>query len=160
MDRVEDGGVGWRRSIASYLTDKNVTVLDPSDKPIDIGIEDLENREARIKWKKSGEFDKVAECMKVIRNTDLRMVDLSDFLIVNLDLNVHPCGTYEELFLANRQKKPIILRIEQGKKFVPDWLLGAIPHKMIFGSWNKVKNYLDLIDGGGFCSPRWMFFNL
>ena len=160
MDRVPDGGVGWRRMIANYLTNKNVTVLDPSNKPIDIGIEDLENREVRKKWKSDGDFDKVAESMKIIRNTDLRMVDLSDFLIVNLDLDHHPCGTYEELFLANRQKKPIILRVEQGKDNIPDWLLGTIPHEMMFSSWASVKKYLDFIDGGGTPGSRWMFFNL
>ena len=33
--------------------------------------------------------------MKTIRAVDLRLVDISDFMIVNLDLNVHPCGTLE-----------------------------------------------------------------
>ena len=161
MDRVADGGVKWRRMISNYLIDRNVTVLDPSKKPIDIGIEDLENRESRQIWKQSGEFDKVAQCMKIIRNTDLRMVDLSDFLIVNLDLDVHPCGTYEELFLANRQKKPIILRIAQGKENIPDWLLGTIPHEMIFGTWEEVKEHLDEINEGRSAnSTRWMFFDL
>lgn len=42
--------------------------------------------------------------MKVIRSVDLRLVDISDFMIVNLDLETHPCGTLEEIFWANRQK--------------------------------------------------------
>ena len=160
MDRVKDGGVKWRRMIANYLIDRNCIVLDPSNKPIDIGIEDLENRSLREEWKKEGEFDKVAECMKVIRNTDLRMVDLSDFLIVNLDLDVHCCGTYEELFLANRQKKPIIIRIVQGKENAPDWILGTIPHETIFSTWYEIKEHLDDINEGRSANSRWMFFDL
>ena len=42
------------------------------------------------------------------------MVDICDFLVVNLDLDVHATGTYEELYWANRMKKPILVRIEQG----------------------------------------------
>ena len=147
--------------MANHLLNINVTVLDPSNKPIDIGIEDLENRELRRGWKKRGEYDEISQSMRIIRNTDLRMVDLSDFLIVNLDLDSHPCGTYEELFLANRQKKPIIVRIPQGKENTPDWLLGTIPHETIFSDWNQVKSYLHAInEGRSKVDSRWMFFSL
>jgi hypothetical protein len=161
MDRAADGGVGWRRMMANHLLNMGVTVLDPSNKPIDMGIEDLENRELRSDWKKEGKYDQISKSMRIIRNTDLRMVDLSDFLIVSLDLDSHPCGTYEELFLANRQKKPIILRIPQGKENTPDWLLGTIPHETIFSNWNQVKSYLRTINEGRIkIDSRWMFFSL
>ena len=161
MDRAEDGGVKWRRMMTNYLLDLEVTVLDPSNKPIDIGVEDLENRNERIEWKKSGNYEEVAQSMRVIRNTDLRMVDLSDFLIVNLNLDEQPCGTYEELFLANRQKKPIILRIPQGKENTPDWLLVTIPHNTIFSKWSEVKSYIDQVNQGKCATDsRWMFFSL
>ena len=160
MDRVPDGGVGWRRSVGQYLMTRGVVVFDPANKPIDIGIEDLESRYERKEWKTNKEYDKVSETMKVIRNTDLRMVDISDFLIVNLDLDIHPCGTYEELFLANRQKKPIILRVKQGKEKAPDWLFGTIPHQTIFSTWEEVKQYLDLVDSGAINDKRWMFFDI
>ena len=160
MDRVPDGGVGWRRSVGQYLMTRGVIVFDPSNKPIDIGVEDFDSRDKRNKWKKNGDYDRVAETMKIIRNTDLRMVDISDFLVVNLDLDTHPCGTYEELFLANRQKKPIILRVKQGKELAPDWLFGTIPHETIFSTWEEVKDYLDLIDSGNLNDKRWMFFDI
>ena len=142
MDRVADGGVGWRIMLSQYLNARDVVILDPCNKPTDMGVEDLENRQQRRDWKAQGEYDKAAKCMKVIRATDLRMVDISDFLIVNLDIEASPCGTYEELFLANRQKKPILLRVKQGKQEVPDWLLGVIPHETIFSTWDEVKEYL------------------
>ena len=160
MDRVPDGGVGWRRKIVKYLDTRGVIVFDPSNKHIDIGVEDLENRSARDQWKKEGKYDLVAEAMKVIRSTDLRMVDLSDFLIVNIDSSRHACGTYEELFLANRQKKPIIVRVEQGKEHTPDWLMGAIPHEMIFSTWGEIKDYLDQVNAGITTNHRWVFFDI
>lgn len=161
MDRVPDGGIGWRDSLTPFLRGKGVIVLDPCNKPIDIGIEDAENRQLRRELKKAGAYAAVAHDMKIIRCVDLRMVDLSDFLVVNIDTSVHACGTYEELTTANREKKPIIIRIEQGKENVPDWLLGTVPHQMIFSTWDEVKSYLHHIDTAPEVDAmkRWMFFN-
>ena len=159
MDRVADGGVGWRIYLSSYLQKRDVVVLDPCNKPTDMGIEDLENREQRHQWKKDGEYEKIAESMRMIRNTDLRMVDVSDFIIVNLDLESYPCGTYEELFLANRQKKPILLRVAQGKESTPDWLLGTLPHETIFSTWEEMKDYLEYVSTSNDLLDRWVFFN-
>ena len=99
--------------------------------------------------------------MKEIRCVDLRLIDKSDFLIVNLDLDVHPCGSYEEIFTANRAKKPILICIKQGKKHIPDWLFGTIPHQMFFCNWNDLKNYLNHIDCDEFIEShkRWQFIN-
>jgi len=161
MDRVQDGGLGWRVDIQKVTAELEVFWMDPTHKPIDIGIEDLENREHRHRMKDAGMFDVVATDMRIIRSVDLRMVDISDFLIVNLDLDVHACGTYEELYLGNREKKPIIIRIEQGKAAVPDWLLGTVPHAMIFSTWEEVQNYLMHIAYDPVIEhfKRWLFFD-
>jgi hypothetical protein len=100
--------------------------------------------------------------MKSIRSVDLRLVDISDFIIVNLDLDTHPCGTLEEIFWANRQKKPIIIHMVQGKQNAPDWLFGTIPHEMIFSSWNEIENYLNSINTSSEIDShnRWYFFNI
>ena len=100
--------------------------------------------------------------MKVIRSVDLRLVDISDFLIVNLDLAIHPCGTYEEIFWANRQKKPIIIHMVQGKEHTPDWLFGTVPHQMIYSDWNDVYGYLEHINSSEGINTynRWYFFNV
>ena len=50
MDRVPDGGVGWRRKIGQYLMTRGVVVFDPANKPIDIGVEDIEGREERRRF--------------------------------------------------------------------------------------------------------------
>lgn len=161
MEHAEGLGIEWRKNIQNQTENLGVIWLDPTDKPIDIGIEDIENHEARKKLKNEFRFDEVANTMKVIRCVDLRMVDLADFLIVNLDITVHTAGTYEELFLANRQKKPIILKVKQGKYNCPDWLFATIPHQMIFSTWGEVLGYLEHIAHDPIVEhrKRWYFFD-
>ena len=160
MDRVTDGGVGWRQDLKNSLRDLRILWLDPTRKPINIGVEDLENRALRHKAKRAGDFEFVRTQMKQIRPVDLRMVDVSDFLVVNLDLDIHATGTYEELYLANRQKKPILVRIEQGIEHTPDWLFGVLPFEMIFSTWDEVKKYLRHIAHDPVIDRlnRWYFF--
>jgi hypothetical protein len=161
MDRVTDGGVGWRKDLIRNLEDLKIVWLDPTRKPIDIGVEDLENRGLRHKAKRAGDFEFVRKQMKEIRPVDLRMVDIADFLVVNLDLDVHATGTYEELYWANRCKKPIIVRVAQGIEHTPDWLFGTLPFEMIFSTWDEVKRYLRHIAHDPVIDRlnRWYFFD-
>jgi nucleoside 2-deoxyribosyltransferase len=163
MDRVIDGGVIWRQNITPMLENMGVIVLDPVDKPIDIDIadENIDNRKLRHELKQNKNFKQVSKYMKIIRQVDLRMVDIADFLIVSLDIDVHACGTYEELFWANRQKKPILVWVPQGKENAPDWLFGTIPHQMIFSSVKGIRKYLSHINSSTKVNTmgRWVFFN-
>lgn len=161
MDRVADGGVAWRQELQASLADLEIFWLDPTRKPIDIGVEDAENRTERRAAKARGDYDSVRINMRPIRSVDLRMVDICDFLVVNIDTDVHACGTYEELFWANRCKKPIITRIVQGKTNTPDWLLGTVPHCLIFSTWTEVIGYLRHIahDNVIDTMDRWYFFD-
>jgi hypothetical protein len=161
MDRVADGGIGWRQDLVDSLADLGIFWLDPCRKPIDIGIEDLENREQRRRAKLNGNFEFVRNQMRQIRPVDLRMVDVADFLVVNLDLDVHACGTYEELYWANRMKKPVLVRVEQGIEYCPDWVFGTLPFELIFSTWEEVKQYLLHIDHDPVIDRlgRWMFFD-
>jgi len=161
MDRTKDNGVGWRHKIQRDLVDLEIVWIDPTCKPIDIGIEDMENRERRAMLKQLHNFEAVRNDMKIIRSVDLRCVDISDMLIVNIDLEIFSCGTWEELFLANREMKPIILHIEQGKENCPDWLFGTLPHEMIFSTWEEVHDYLRHIahDPVVESFKRWYFFD-
>ena len=161
MDRVKDRGNGWRDNITPFLEDLGVVVFNPIKKPSIVGKEDSETHKLKIKLKKEQNYKDLSALMKTIRSVDLRLVDISDFLIVNLDLDIHPCGTYEEIFWANRQKKPIIVHMEQGKQSAPDWLFGTIPHEMIFSSWFNVKEYLLTIHSHSQINTfnRWYFFN-
>lgn len=150
MDRVKDGGIGWRNDLKPWLKSKGVIVIDPCDKPkCLLGNAPVETPEARIvagTLKASGDYDNFAEFMRPIRNVDLRFTDMADYLIVNLDLEVHPCGTYNEVFIAVQQKKPILIHCEQGKLNVPNWLFGCVPHSLFFDSWSDLKEYIRHVD--------------
>ena len=162
MDRAADDGVGWRREIKRSLGDLQVYWMDPTRKPIDVGVEDDTSRAVRKKCKNAGRYDLVKKEMDPIRRVDLRMVDICDFLVVNLDLEVHACGTYEELFLANRQKKPCFIHTEQGKRYTPDWLFGTLPSEYFHSSWDSLYNHVrEVATNPGFVDDtgRWYFFN-
>ena len=160
MDRVSDRGNGWRDDITPFLQDLGVIIFNPIKKPTIVGKEDWETHKHKIQLKQEENYTELSNLMKTIRSVDLRLVDISDFLIVNLDLDIHPCGTYEEIFWANRQKKPIIVHMVQGKQKCPDWLFGTIPHEMIFSSWEEIKNYLVEINHSQEIKTfnRWYFF--
>lgn len=161
IEFMDDLGTEWRQKIQEETKELGIIWLDPTNKPINIGIEDLENHDLRKKLKKEGRWDEIVNSMKLVRCVDLRMVDISDFLVVNLDTSKHTSGTYEEIYLANRQKKPVILRIKQGKENCPDWLFATLPHQMIFGSWDEVTNYLKHVAHDAIIEhyKRWYFFD-
>jgi len=161
MDRVPDGGATWRRNIRTALRGLGIVWLDPTRKPIDIGVENDVSRKLRHEFKMAGDYEYVTKEMKPIRNVDLRMIDVCDWTIVNIDVEVHACGTYEELFLANQQRKPIIIHVEQGKKSTPDWLLATVPHQLIFSRWDEVTGYLyDIAKAPKVKTyERWRFFD-
>lgn len=157
IEATSDFGVGWRQEIGELLKQLGVTVLDPRNKPTHI-IEEKPDYWAQLK--KEEKYDELVKDIKLVRCVDLRMVDVSDFLIVNIDIDTYTCGTWEEVFLANRQKKPIILRVKQGKAKCPGWMFGVIPHQMIFGSWTEVEKYLIEVDcGEAKHYKRWFFFD-
>jgi nucleoside 2-deoxyribosyltransferase len=161
MDRVPDRGMTWRAAITPFFEEMGVEVFNPISKPTNIGMEDQDSHLIKTKLKRQERYDELTHMMKTIRAVDLRLVDISDFLVVNLDITVHPCGTLEEIFWANRQKKPIIVHMVQGKKETPDWLFGTIPHQMIFSTWDEIKEYLVHINSSENIDThrRWYFFS-
>jgi hypothetical protein len=145
MDRVADGGVRWREKITPLLNKMNVFVLDPCKKPIDIK-ENTDTRKIINSYKETGQYDRIRKEFGYIRNSDLRCVDISDFIICHIDMTVHMCGSYEEIVTANRQKKPILVWCEQGKEKAPNWLFFMIPHEHIFSTMDEMLNYLQDIN--------------
>ena len=160
MDRVADGGVGWRNRITPILQNLSIQVIDPCDKPIESAKEGPNTRTVIDYYKKTGQFDKIRKEYGHIRNADLRCVDVSDFLIVNINMDVHMCGSYEEIATANRQKKPILVWCEQGKMEAPNWLFFMLPHEHIFSSLDQMVNYLNQVNETKNTEnlKRWFFF--
>lgn len=168
MDHDRNTGREWRQMMADWLRSRGVIPIDPYHKPLasvsDSGLEGDDNYGARQAAIDAGDKFEAARLMKPVRNTDLRIVDETSFQIINLDVEKRPCGTYEECFTGNRQKKPVIVHCPHGIKGVPHWMFSVVPPEQIFFNWEDVKDYLDHIDS----APdeevdtlnRWVFFDL
>jgi len=166
MDRVKDGGIPWRNDLKPFLNSRGTIVIDPTNKPKcllgNCPAESPESRAEAARLKAEGRFDEFKEFMRPIRNVDLRFCDITDFTIVNLDLDVHPCGTYNEIFADVAQKKPILIHCVQGVKEIPNWLFGCIPHQLFFNNWDEMKAYLRHVDEDEVVDHlnRWYLFEL
>jgi len=162
IDRAKDNGVEWRKALTPFLKEKGIVVLDPTDKKIDMGLENIENRERRLYLKQTKQYDLLSQEIRLLRRVDLRQVDISDFIIVNLDIEIPMSGTAEEIFWANRLKHPVIIMCPQGKDRVFDWLWGTLDHNLFFNNWDEVKGYINQIDNPGYSlsnDKRWILFD-
>lgn len=159
MDRVFDGGKTWRQEVKPQLETFGIFVIDPCNKPIAGVVEDDETRWWIDYYKETKQFAKIREKFGIIRSADLRCVDISDFIIAYIDLDVHACGTYEEIVTANRQKKPVLVWCKQGKEQAPNWLFFMLPHDHIFSSFDEILHYLHKINTTQDISSlsRWFF---
>lgn len=161
MDRVTDGGVTWRASITPKLNEMGVIVFNPAKKPVGKGIGDETDREERREWVSKGMWTKIRNFMRRVRGIDLRMVNITDFTIIKVDPEVHMCGSYEEIAIANHEKKPILIWVEGGKGKTPWWLFGMVPHEHIFSSEQELLDYLHHVDTAKRVKTykRWYFFD-
>ena len=161
MDRVEDGGVIWRQWITPILKDMGIGVLDPSNKPTSFAQENREFRDQINIYKLNNNYDKVKSRMRNIAAVDLRMVDIAHFVIMDMDMDVHMCGSYHEAFVAIQQKKPLLIRCKQGKEYIPSWMFGVMPHQHMFSQWDDLLQYLDEVHTGQDQNHynRWRFFD-
>uniref|UniRef100_A0A6M3JIM2 Uncharacterized protein n=1 Tax=viral metagenome TaxID=1070528 RepID=A0A6M3JIM2_9ZZZZ len=151
----------WRGLVKHSLSDLKICWLDPTCKPTTEAIETPETFKLLKQLRAMGDYDGVEKIMHPIRCVDLRMTDIADFLIVRIDPEVPTFGTHEEIANANRQKKPILVTIEGGKKKTPFWILGMIPHQMVFDNLSEIFAYLRAISSGYDVHPmdRWCFFD-
>lgn len=159
-------GKGWRDDLTEFLLPLNVKVLNPL-KHVFYGTDNLDTvkRPKMKKFLESGQFSKLREEVKSLNHWDLRSVDLSSFLIVYYPTDMHMCGTIEEMTIANKQSKPVLIMAKNGKKKLPTWLYGRFPHQHMFETWEELKAYISRIDHDAKyrfkdCDKkRWLFFD-
>jgi nucleoside 2-deoxyribosyltransferase len=161
IDRAPDGGVGWRQRLKEELADLQILWLDPTCKPTSAAPETPEIRAQWEALRQVGDYQTLGRQLRQIRCVDLRLVDVADYLIVHLDQTISICGTMEEIAWANRQKKPILVHMEQGKNAIPMWLFGMLPEQMMFSTWDDLTHYVRHIAHDQDIDPvkRWYFFN-
>lgn len=118
--RQEEMKNGWRARITGILENYGVRVFDPWYKPEvkglgRYGLEDATTPSARERWTfKSGPKgaairSALAAEFWPVMHIDLRMVDLSDFIIACTPTNLYSVGTPHEVVLARQQRKPVLM---------------------------------------------------
>ena len=149
------------RSIRTYLAEKlseyGITVFNHYNKPFINAVEEDETARANFKSMLENEdYDNLAAANN-IRTFDLKLIDISDFIIFTYDPDVITCGAWEEFFWANRMKKPIFFVNSKGKKRTPFWVFWTIPHKYIYDSVEDALKVIGDIDSGAhpIDSERW-----
>jgi len=163
IDNVSDDGVVWRKKMTTWLKKKGVVVFDPCNKPISYSkYKEIDAEKVKMmELKKNSRYFELSQRMKEIVHVDLRMTDISDFLIVYLDPKVSMFGTIHELITSLHQRKPTLVVVEGGKKVASNWLFGIMDFNFIFDDFNELKEFLHLIDTGsiGANLTRWVFFD-
>jgi|TARA_R110001632_G_scaffold104070_6_gene212891 nucleoside 2-deoxyribosyltransferase len=163
IDHADDDGVAWRQKLSPYLKKMGLTILDPTDKPVsqcrynEVGAE----KDHIQKLKKLKRWDELRNLAKEIVLVDLRMVEVSDFMIAYVDKDIHLCGTYDEIFESLRRRKPTLIVHKGGKAEMSMWLRGKMNHNFIFDSFDELYEYLEALHDGT-VEPdytRWVFFD-
>jgi nucleoside 2-deoxyribosyltransferase len=150
MEMAIDNGIFWRRKFIDLACSKGLDIdfIDPTNKPGKEEMKIEEDKKHQINLQKEGNYKELQKYVKKYRRFDLRFVDISDFLIAFIDPTLHMCGTYNEIFVAEQQKKPCFFICEEGLKKLPRWLFGVIdlndPVKQT--RCNVFENMEDLIE--------------
>ena len=161
MQSLPDSGIGYRKIIEDITKKFGLICLDPTNKPSSVAKEDIGTREILLNSIKSGKYEYVHEVMREICAIDLRLVDISDFLILYHDPNIPTCGTWHEMGMAILQRKPVLVLCPSGLDKIPLWLWGVGKYQEFFTSIEQLDSYLahlaydqNIEDLG-----RWKFLN-
>jgi hypothetical protein len=151
MEASRDDCHIWRDDITQRLIELGFDeecIIDPVKRQPRGEYQALDTYRAMNKW------DNFEELAKRIVSQDLRYVDVSDVLIAHLFPNVKTCGTWDEIFTACLQRKPIFVVMENWREHVSSWLIGRVGHDMMFDSMDEVIRYLELMKSGIAKKPK------
>ena len=128
--RKTEKETGWRVRVGQFLESLGVTVLDPWSKPevhglCEYGREGEKTYQIRDNWSfeatEQGRTNrkKCADVFREIMHIDLRMVDVSDFVIAYCPTNIYSVGTPHEIIVACQQHKPVMFVAVKNKPTAP-----------------------------------------
>jgi nucleoside 2-deoxyribosyltransferase len=159
IEYSNDDGVGWRQHVMNLCWDSGLRIkfLDPCNKPVKIAGEIGVEKDRLTRLKQQGKFDEIAPIINYIRRVDLRFVDYSDFVIAYIDPSIPTWGSADEIFVAEREHKPILCIVKGGKTKIPVWLIDVIRPEEIFDSPEDLVSYLTKINTGALqTDKRWV----
>ena len=115
--RVIEKYLGWRAILTPILKAFSIRVLDPWNKPMIRGhqnygqegiIPNKEQYEADF-WTNAETRAKFERDFWETVHIDLRMTDLSDFVVSFVPTNIYSVGTVHEIIVARNQRKPVLM---------------------------------------------------
>lgn len=159
IDNALDDGVGFRRDIMQQIkaAGLNVHFFDPTNKPTggfkEIGYEKQHAFNLRAQRK----FKELKQFVHTFRRQDLRAVHVSDIVIAYIDTDIHLCGTYDEVFTAEREGKPRYAVVKGGVQNASLWLFDVFDDGDMFDSVDELVFRLVSVDQGKYpFDPTWM----
>jgi hypothetical protein len=173
----------WRlKPIDELITRFQINVFDPHADPKQGKAEEL------ALAKKNKDLKAIHDITAGFVRKDLAQIDRSDFLIGHFsyeqiyylhDLKdfvpdlfnpgrfiapephlrqIPTTGTIHEVINSDLYHKPTLLVCELGAHMIPSWLIGFIPLRYLFGSWDELYIYLQEVDEGKHMSDnRWAY---
>lgn len=157
MQFAKDSGIAWRKRFIVQTEHLGLEIMDPTNKPIPCTSEIGNEKETMEYLRDHEKWEELKTFVKKFRREDLRFCDLADFLVVAIDPSIHTMGTLDEVYTAERQKKPILCIIEGGKKKLPFWGFAVFRTNEIFESVEECIEYLNGIDNGSIpMDDRWV----
>lgn len=138
----------WREHIEEELSKIGIICFNPMKKNfVTDTAEDDGFRNSLIKRRDAGDWKTVHDFMKGCIQKDLRLIDISDYVIFKFEFDKPTYGTLHEFFMAHIQKKPVFV-IAEHKNKVPLWLVGLLPEKYIYESVDSTIDMIKNIDSG------------
>jgi len=139
----------WRDVVKNELKETGIIFFDPLKKPfMDSVNEDKEHIDRLVKLRSEAAYQELSKIMRKIRVEDLSLVDRADFLIASISAKTASWGTAEEVFWANRMKKPIFLVVAEGRRACPFWIFGTLPEDQIYDNLEDVIAGIKKLDSG------------
>jgi hypothetical protein len=144
MERKDDKGREWRDNVKRNLKHLHIFWLDPTRKPCSMGKETAKVHAQLDEDRKEGRSHCVRRVIQPARRIDLRMVDICDFLIVNLDPALPTFGTHEEVLRAVAQNKPVLVHLQSDGE-LPFWWYDVVNLDTVFHRWIDLYAYLHSV---------------
>jgi nucleoside 2-deoxyribosyltransferase len=175
----DNKATSWRKSVALKLSKLGVKPFDPLIKPPWLKgychahpkeyrrvMDGDESEEGYVRTYPKGKVwlqkSNVIAANRDMRKVDMRIVSAVDWIVCYLPVTF-TSGTFEEVYEALRQGKPVFFCCPEG---IPStWLLAATGatehdyHEIFFKDWKSLINHVRKIDKGQIVldSHKWVF---
>lgn len=141
--------INWRDKFEMLVKPMGIICLSPLKKTFKNFKNDSLQDNIDLKAKLAdGKYEEVSKEMKMIRQKDLRLVDIADVLITYLDPSVPSWGTPNEIYLAETLRKPSYLILDGGFKNCPLWLTAVYSRDRIMDDIESMVKKLERLNEG------------